>query len=467
MLRLLKRVLLLAGCLATCSSFPIAQAEELLKVGNSRELFVDDYLIGELKGSVERKLQLPEPREVVLETDKPWEGNTSGYFTLFQDGDLYRMIYRGWHHEEKSLKALHPEVTCYAESKDGIHWVKPELGLFEYEGSKANNIILMGPESHNFTPFKDDNPDARPEAKYKAVGGDRKGLVAFQSADCIYWKQMQAEPIIKVGAFDSQNLVFWDPTIKQYRDFHRHFRPALDGSKREVRDIMSSTSPDFLKWPEPKFLKYPGAPDQHLYTNAILPYSRAPQILLGFPTRFRPSDEQVEPILMSSRDGLTFQRWNDAVIPITAPEDRAGNRSNYMAWGMLALPDSPKELSVYGTEAYYAGPAGRLRRFVYRTDGFVSLHADKSGGEMISKPLALSSNPELQLNYRTAPGGSVQVEFRWGIGSYSLSEVLTGDEIDHQVKFKSHGGLIGGEEKPVTVRLILKDADVYAVKFGE
>jgi hypothetical protein len=467
MLRLVNRVLVFVGCMAACFSFIVARAEEPLKVNNRRELFVDEYLIGELKGSAERKLQLPEPREVVLVADKPWEGNTSGYFTLFQDGDLYRMIYRGWHHDEKTMKALHPEVTCYAESKDGIHWIKPELGLFEYEGSKANNIIMMGPASHNFVPFKDENPAAKPEAKYKAVGSSNKGLVAFQSPDCIHWKQMQAEPIITVGAFDSQNLVFWDPAIKAYRDFHRGFRPAVDGNGKKVRDIMTATSKDFLAWPKPVYLKYPGAPDQHLYTNAILTYARAPQILLGFPTRFRPSDEQVEPILMSSRDGLTFQRWNEAVIPPDAPEDRKGNRSNYMAWGMLSLSDSPNEVSVYGTEAYYAGPAGRLRRFVYRTDGFVSLHADKTGGEMISKPLQLSST-ELQLNYRTAPGGSVQVQLVNSAGeTLAESEAFDSDEIDVSVTWKTASDKVDLAKQPVHLRLILKDADVYAVKFGE
>jgi hypothetical protein len=137
-----------------------------------------------------------------------------------------------------------------------------------------------------------------------------------------------------------------------------------------------------------------------------------------------------------------------------------------MAWGLLPAADNAKELYVYGTERYYAGPGSRLRRFVYRTDGFVSLHADKSGGEMISKPLQLASS-ELRLNYRTAPGGSVQVKFSWGTAAYALSEALSGDEIDQPVNWKSHGGLIGGDKEPVTVRLILKDADVYSVTFGE
>ena len=448
-----------------------AWSDEPLKLGDRRELFVDDYLVGELSGTAERKLQLPTPGEVVLVTDQPWEGNTSGYFTLFQDGDIFRMIYRGWHHDGQTQKELHEEVTCYAESKDGIHWVKPELGLFEFEGSKANNIIMTGLPSHNFTAFKDTNPDAKPEAKYKAVGREKGGLIGFQSPDCIHWERVQEEPIITEGAFDSQNLVFWDPTIQAYRDYHRGFRPAIEGKGR-VRDILYATSKDFLKWPDPVYLKYPGAKDQHLYTNAILPYERAPHILLGFPTRYRPSDSQVEPVLMSSRDGLTFDRWDEAVIPPDAPEDRQGNRSNYMAWGILDLPDSDKELAVYGTEAYYEGPHSRLRRFTYRKDGFVSLHTDKSGGEMITKPLTFSGK-NLHLNFVTATKGSVQVEILdtkgQPLAGFALADckTLSGDELDKAVQWKGSADLNELAGKPVKLRLVLKDADVYAVRFGE
>src|SRR5262249_46209782 len=163
--------------------------------------------------------------------------------------------------------------------------------------------------------------------------------------------------VITRGAFDSQNLAFWDTQIGKYRDYHRAFRG--------VRDIMTCTSDDFLTWTAPMFLEHGTAPRDHLYTNAILPYERAPHILLGFPTRFLPARQQTEPTFMSSRDGQAFLRWPEAIIPRTAPQDRDGNRSNYLAWGLVQLPGQEKDLSVYATEAYYTGPAGRLRRFRY------------------------------------------------------------------------------------------------------
>ena len=119
----------------------VGTAADPIDIGSRRELFVDRHLIERLDG-VRLQLHRPQPREVVLVTDKPWEGNTCAYYTIFQDGDKYRMYYRGSHWDEQANKAAHPEVVCYAESADGVHWVKPQLGLFEFNGSKAKQHRL-------------------------------------------------------------------------------------------------------------------------------------------------------------------------------------------------------------------------------------------------------------------------------------------------------------------------------------
>ena len=87
-------------------------------IGSRRELFVDDYLVERLTGNARLVVQEPVPQEVVLVTDKPWEGSSCLYFTIFQDGDLYRMYYRGL--QIKDGKPAHREVVCYAESRDGV-----------------------------------------------------------------------------------------------------------------------------------------------------------------------------------------------------------------------------------------------------------------------------------------------------------------------------------------------------------
>ncbi len=431
-----------------------------LDIGSRRELFVDDFLIDQHRGT-SLKLHTPEAKEIALVCDAPWEGNTSAYYTLFADKDRYRLIYRGAHFDEKNKKQAHPEFACYAESFNGSEWVKPQLGIVEYQGSKDNNIILSGEGTHNFTPFLDANPDCLPDAKYKALAGDAKGLKAYKSADAVHWSLMQDKLVITKGEFDSQNLAFWHPTQNRYIAYHRKFR---DG----VRDIMMSVSTDFLNWNDPRYLNYGEAPNEHLYTNAIQPYFRASHLLVGFPTRFQPKNEQVEPIFMSSRDGLNFKRWNAAMVPITAPKDREGNRSNYMAHGLLQLPGQDRELSVYATEAYYAGPASRLRRFTFRTDGFVSVHAGESASEFLTKSFTFSGG-QLKVNYATMKGGSVRIEVQNDAGKplseFGLADcaLLTGDSIEQKVEWKSSIATL--QNRPIRLRVVMRNADLYSMQF--
>jgi hypothetical protein len=438
-------------------------------IGSQRELFVDRFLIDRIDGGASLKLHHPAPQEVVLTTDKPWEGNTSAYFTIFQDGDLYRMYYRGSHWEESTKKASHPEVTCYAESRDGIHWLKPELGLFEFDGSRRNNIVWNGVGSHCFTVMKDANPDCTADARYKAISRGRpthpKGLYVFQSPDAIHWTLISEKPVITEGAFDSQNLAFWDTHAGEYREYHRTFHNG-------VRHIMTGTSSDFVDWTQPKLLSFPGAPVEHLYTNAVLPYPRAPHLLIAFPTRYLPEEGQrVEPTLMSSRDRETFHRWTEAIIPESAPEDRSGNRSNYMTWGLLKLPHNDREYSVYATEAYYTGPDSRVRRFTYRVDGFVSVHAQSEPGSVITKLLRFEGT-SLRVNSAVMPGGSVRVELQDSSGQafprYSLADCdpIAGDEIDHTVTWNGNADLSPIEAKSVRIRFKVDNADLYSFKFG-
>jgi len=428
---------------------------EPIEIGNRLELFVDDHLISELTGDVRQQLLKPEPKEIVFVTDEPWEGNTSGYYTFFQDGDLYRMIYRGWQHNEQK-KAAHHEVTCYAESKDGIHWTKPNLGLFEWNGSKENNIVWLGPGSHNFTAFRDDNPDAPSKSRYKAFGGGGGGLLPFESPDCKHWKLIQSKPVITHGAFDSQNLAFWDTDRGEYRAYWRYFGNG-------VRSIRTATSKDFITWENKVDLAYAeGTPREHLYTNAIQKYFRAPHLFIGFPTRFEAKNQQVEPILMTSRDGKTFHRYAEPVIPRTAPKDRNHNRSNYMAWGMFPLPGKPNEISVYATENYYEPTPGRVRRFVYRVDGFVAVRGGEQVGEMTTKPLRYKGN-RLLLNYVVRTGGYLTVEAFNETGKIvGKSKSLGGEAVDATVAWEQNPKFSQGV---VQLRFTLKNADVFSLRF--
>ena len=440
-----------------------------VNIGSRLEPFFDDYLIGGMSGDVRLHLHRPKPQEVVLVTGEPWEGNTSAYYTIFKDDDKYRMYYRGADWDTAKRKAKHREVTCYAESEDGIHWVKPKLGLFEFNGSKANNIVWDGLGTHCFTVFKDANPNVKPEARYKAISRGRvaktsnrykSGLFIYQSPDGIRWKMIKKEPVILKGAFDSQNLAFYDTERGLYVDYHRWFNNGL-------RDIMTCTSKDYVNWTEPVPLRIKEKKKEHLYTNAIQPYDRAPHIYLGFPTRYLPKEGQrVEPTFMTSRDGLNFNRWSDPVIPESAPKDRKGNRSNYMAWGLFQLPGNPNEYSVYASEAYYEGPDSRLRRFTYRTDGFVSARSGKEGGLLTTKPIQFKGS-KLVLNYAAKSGGGLRVQVRDAKSNKVLieSKPLTGNKIKGAVAWARGKSLKGLAGRSVRLQFHLKDVDLYSMQF--
>jgi hypothetical protein len=238
----------------------LSRAAEPVDIGSRRELLVDRALVEQLEGRAEFRLHAPTRREVGIKYDAPWEGNASGYATVIQDGDIYRMYYRGHRYlvDDKPLRQAQSEVVCYAESKDGIKWVKPKLNLFAWKGSKENNIIwLGGPETHNFAPFKDTNPDCSPDECYKAIGGTvtSKGLLTFKSADGVHWSKLCDGPVVTKGAFDSHNTCFWDAARKRYTMYVRYFS---QGQFKGLRSIGVSYSADLTTWSEPVGLEYTG-----------------------------------------------------------------------------------------------------------------------------------------------------------------------------------------------------------------
>ena len=281
-----------AGLTATvqsCLSTRLLAADtgQAVDIGSRRELFVDRYLIERLRGA-RLELNRPVRREIVFRTDAPWEGNGSAYQSVFQDGDRFRIYYRGGHHPaSKAYETDKPswETLCLAESSDGIHWTRPDLGIVEFRGSTKNNLILdaalvrdIGGSPAHTAVFKDTNPDCPRQERYKIVivGSKPRGLFLLVSADGIHFRLKSDKPFATAGAFDSQNLMFWDSVSAVYREYHRNFDQG-------IRGIMTATSKDPGSFPQPQWLEYPGAAEQALYTNQVQPYFRAPPHLHGLP----------------------------------------------------------------------------------------------------------------------------------------------------------------------------------------
>lgn len=471
-------------------------AAKPVDIGSRRELFVDDFLIVSLK-NVQLQLQHPQPQEIALVCDQPWEGNTCIYFRIIPDGGRFRMWYLAahWKFEPDDPTAQHPYFICYAESTDGIHWEKPDLGLFEFQGSKHNNICVNG-VADNFTPFIDTKPGGPPDARYKAVGSGTGGLVAWQSPDGIRWQRIGDQPIITKGAFDSQNVAFWDPEIKKYRAYIRDFH---DGQ----RDIRLATSDDFVTWTVPELLQVtPQYPHEQFYINCIARYDRAPHLFLGFPVRYverkwspsmralpdlghrelrakageRIGTAITDGLFMSSRDGFHFHRWGEAFLR-TGPERRGTwvYGDCYPAHGLIEtasqFPGAPKEFSFFLPEDYWMRSL-KMRRYTLRLDGFVAAHAPLEGGELITKPFQFQGK-RLSLNFATSAAGRLQVELTDAAGKplpgFTLadSDETFGDSLDRTITWKGNTDTSSLAGKPVRLRFQLHDADVYAFQFTD
>ena len=382
-----------------------------LNIGSRLELFVDDYLIEGTSGEAALKLHSPQPKEVALVFDQPWEGNTCGYVTVFRDFNCFRMYYRGSHATYLADGFVSgPSYSCMAESRDGINWRRPELGIYEVNGNRRNNVVLTEAEEdggtavHNLCPLVDPRKDIPEAERYKALGGDKNNLRAFVSSDGVHWNRLGDSPVITDGYFDSQNLAFWDGEREEFRAYFRDFR--------EGRDIKTCTSQDFREWTDPDWLEY--SPDRvsQLYTNQIQPYYRAPHILLGFPTRYverqwqattdylpnpeyrrtrarnslREGSAVTDGMFMTSRDRHHFKVWEESFIrPGLWRREGWFYGDNYQSLGLVETPSDLDpgitELSFYVSESSHQSACfARLRRHCIRVDGFVSAAAPLRGG---------------------------------------------------------------------------------------
>ena len=484
--------------------------ESTIDIGSRLELFVDDFLIDKLAGAT-LIMHRPSPQNAVLRFDRPWEGNSCNYVSVFKDADTYRMYYRAAQVDyTQGAMTVQRTVVCYAESRDGIRWERPSLGLNEFQGSTDNNIIWDGVGSHNFAPFNDTNPECDPDARYKALAAGRevpgrqpKGLHAFKSSDGVHWSMMTDELVITDGAFDSQNLAFWDTARGEYREYHRDFGPGRDSrGNSNGRDIKTATTKDFLKWPDPAWLNYSPGRVSQLYTNQVIPYYRAPHIFLGFPTRYvdrgwtestkalpqldyrrlrassneREGTAMTDGMLMSSRDGLNFNVWPESFIR-PGLRDTGGwfYGDNYQNWGLVEtashVEGAPDELSIYVTEAHEQMEiTERLRRHTLRIDGFVSVNARLSGGELLTHPLVFQGG-RLVLNFSSSIAGDIRVELQDanghtldGFGMDNCDEVF-GDDLERTVAWNGATDVSSLAGQPVRLRFALRDADLYSLQF--
>ena len=486
----------------------------LVDLGDDLELFVDYHLIDRMKGT-RLKLHHPQPAEVVIKADRPWEGTFGfGQTVILHDGK-YLMYYQA---ENKLL---------YAESRDGVSWTKPNLGIIEVDGSRENNLVGTANgeylHEHETEPsarvYLDTRPGVPANERLLAITlnegksanpseeelsrkftvndqglwqGSPTDVIPWASEDGKSWRRLGDKPMFRnnlYGTLDGDFSLFWSEVEGQYVMYSRyHTSPNRSVGRRSVARL---TAPDLFHWSNFQPMTFGDGgiiPENHLYQNLTLPYFRAPQIYLAFPPR-----------LMEGRQALTERQAREAGIPegreidcsetvlmttrgkgtryditfregFIRPGPGARNwktRTNYALRGVV--PTDEAEISMYvtresGTDSWH------IRRYRLRVDGFASVNAPYDGGEMVTRLLTFSGR-ELRINYSTSAAGSVRVELQDPSGAaipgYALEDswVIAGDEIERLVAWKGGSDVSALAGQPLRLRFVMKDADLYSLRF--
>ena len=145
-------------------------------------------------------------KEPVLIPERPHEGFSVMNPYVLRDEE--RGVFRMWY---ASGETYEPNVLCYAESKDGIHWEKSPLNPIYVRGGGWERDRVGGCEVHRM----DDGSYAMFYIGYSDIHTAHVG-VAFSKDGITGWKRYEHNPIVvpEKGTWDAQAC--YKPTV--YRD---------------------------------------------------------------------------------------------------------------------------------------------------------------------------------------------------------------------------------------------------------
>ncbi|MBI5693825.1 MAG: hypothetical protein HZC55_27435 [Verrucomicrobia bacterium] len=399
-----------------------------------RYLFLTPEIVGESE-QVRIAVNPAQRRETVIRADRPWEQLMISFFlTVREEEGRLRMWYIC---RDKDNQAN----VAYAESADGVHWTKPDLGIVDYHGSRANNLV--GLKRLEGVVFRDPHAPAAERYTYVTTSkppGDASGptgLFRFHSPDGLRWAG-DPTPLIRAGS-DTQNVTFWDENLGRYVVYLRGWNPdprrrkvmrvelpnlrdpfPVVPTKRGVGDYFFDEIPTVLQCDD----QDPARTD--IYNIAAQPYPLDPSWYVGFPAFLRRSAATdapghkgshrgpVEVQFVGSRDGIAWHRYDRAPYAppgLTAPEKK---NMTFMGTGLVVRGG---EIWQYGTEfesehgdmaARHQKTDGAIVRWVQRVDGFVSANTGDRAGWLRTVPVQITGD-RLLLNLDTGALGEMRV----------------------------------------------------------
>ena len=472
----------------------------MIHIEDRRELFVDHTLIDQME-NVSLKLHEPRPAGIAIQLDRPWEGPANSGTVVFQFNDQYFMYYRAMPLDKDKPSG----VLCLATSKDGINWIKPNLGLVKHAGQTDTNIVAdESGNSFMAIPWLDTRPGVPENERIKTLASesitgeahtayaDPKGpkrVVFFASGDGATFHKLDPQPELishLKNAFDGGNTMFWSEAEQQYVLYYR----AWD----EGRSVARTTSKDLLQWTESVPMTYSNTPREQFYTNNTMPYFRAPHIYIAPAARFMQgrsalTEAQAKTIGLHSAQGHYYHDdCSDGVLLTTRPNTKNYNRTfmetfirpgrglgnwvsrtNYPVTGIL--PSGANDMVLF-VNRHYMQDAWHVERLTLRLDGFTSVTAPWTGGELLTNPLTFTGK-HLEINYRTSAPGAIQVEVQdkngTPIPNFTLDDCpeIIGNETTRVVTWKHGTDLNRLAGQTIRLRFKMKDADLFSFKFGD
>jgi hypothetical protein len=446
----------------------------VIPIDVGRQLFVDDFLIesASLKRTYHRAMY--HPAAPLLKPDQPWEmTGRDPCAMVFSDGvwydpqdKLFKMWYMGG-----IVRA-----TCYATSKDGIHWHKPELDVVIRDG-KRTNIVQEG--------FRDsvtvwlDLEEKDPNHRYKLFRSHRQekqwGLSLYFSPDGIHWGEAAAAS----GPCGDRTTVFYNPFRKVWvysiradarglgrvRSYWEN-ADALAGARWKMGEPLPWVGADKFD-PERDDLKTPC----QLYNLDCVAYE---SLLIGLFAIWRgqPRDRAKpnELCISYSRDGFHWHRPDHRpFIPVS---------ENHGDWNWGNVQSAGGGCLVVGDQLYFyvSGRAGikgspasgacSTGLAVLRRDGFASMDAGEAEGTLTTRPVSFRGK-YLFVNV-DAPQGELRVEVLDKddrvIRPFSSDNCLPvrADRTLQVVRWQGANDLADVVSKPVKFRFHLKNGRIYA-----
>jgi hypothetical protein len=483
----------------------VAGAAEVVALGSERHMFIDDMLISKKK-NVTFRVHPPELRKAVFQQDRPWE-NISEYSCVIDDGKDYKMYYGNTGKRS---------TVCLATSKDGVRWEKPMLGIYEFNGSKENNIVIDADGNGSmYYDLHDPDPDRRYKYFTCEIADDKpdtkttEGMVIHTSPDGIHFTKSEVS-LLPFNS-DSQAVMFWDPYVKKYVCY---FRGSLDPYGRIV--VRGETDDPMKPWPY-KPSAHPNYNDHEipfvstelptvlrsdendpsgtdLYGNQVFLYPWAYKVYLAFPTcYYHYQDERtyLSPIgpgnvgvgevqLAVSRNGLDWTRYRrPEYIKHGWYRD---DHYSYWPWAFQGMVRRDNRIlqwvrlrtTTHGAGRFMKGGKsqfGDVALFEQQIDRFVGAEFEYTGGTITTAPFIFEGN-RLSLNVDTGGMGEGRVGILDADGKpipgfqVRDCDIVNGDWFDKIVSWnrgKNDVSSLAG--KTIRLQFDMRGATLFAFQF--